>query len=232
MMELVRMRQQQQNTKAHLRAMEMRLQGTEKNQQKIMSFLAKAMQNTDFVQNLVHHDKRKDLEEGIMNKRRRMIDHDEGSTVIKDEPEEWGMEMSELDALTLEMQGIGKSKRNKDEVIHVLSCGYQSHNERSKNRYLPKQNDILSTFHHRSVQPSSSRFPCSLCLSIGLPCSSIDTILFILHIDFTFTPLVLVTTVVDEHEGGRNSLKTTSLTNQLEANKVLLKEQKMADTCF
>lgn len=120
MMELVRLRQQQQNTRAHLQAMEMRLQGTEKKQQKMMSFLAKAMQNPDFVQKLVHHGKRKDLEEGIMNKRRRMIDHGEGSTVIKDEPEEWGMEMSELDALALEMQGIGKSKRNQEEVINDL----------------------------------------------------------------------------------------------------------------
>ncbi|KAI3783124.1 hypothetical protein L2E82_13187 [Cichorium intybus] len=120
MMELVRLRQQQQNTRAHLQAMEMRLQGTEKKQQKMMSFLAKAMQNPDFVQKLVHHGKRKDLEEGIMNKRRRMIDHGEGSTVIKDEREEWGMEMSELDALALEMQGIGKSKRNQEEVINDL----------------------------------------------------------------------------------------------------------------
>ncbi|KAL7587693.1 hypothetical protein Lser_V15G37712 [Lactuca serriola] len=117
MMELVRLKQQQQNTRAHLQAMEMRLQGTEKKQQKMMSFLAKAMQNPDFVQKLVHHGKRKDLEEcSIMNKKRRMIDHGEGSKVIKDEPEEW--EMSELDALALEMQGIGRSKSNQEEVAN------------------------------------------------------------------------------------------------------------------
>ncbi|CAI9297206.1 unnamed protein product [Lactuca saligna] len=111
MMELVRLKQQQQNTRAHLQAMEMRLQGTEKKQQKMMSFLAKAMQNPDFVQKLVHHGKRKGVEEcSIMNKKRQMIDHGEGSKVIKDEPEEW--EMSELDALALEMQGICRSKSN------------------------------------------------------------------------------------------------------------------------
>ncbi|KAI3741845.1 hypothetical protein L1987_59523 [Smallanthus sonchifolius] len=118
MMELVRLRQQQQNTRAHLQAMEMRLQGTEKKQQKMMSFLAKAMQNPNFIQKLVRHGKRKDLEEVIMNKRRRLIDHGQGSTLIKDEFEEF--EMSELDALALEMQGFGRAKRNQDEVFNDL----------------------------------------------------------------------------------------------------------------
>ncbi|KAI3773106.1 hypothetical protein L6452_04305 [Arctium lappa] len=114
MMELVRLRQQQQNTRAHLQAMELRLQGTEKKQQKMMGFLAKAMQNPDFVQKLVRHGKRKDLEETLMKKRRRPIDHGEGSKLIKAEPEEW--EMSELDALALEMQGFGRAKRNQEET--------------------------------------------------------------------------------------------------------------------
>ncbi|KVI12439.1 heat stress transcription factor A-7a-like [Cynara cardunculus var. scolymus] len=114
MMELVRLRQQQQNTRSHLQAMELRLQGTEKKQQKMMGFLAKAMQNPDFVQKLVRHGKRKDLEETIIKKRRRPIDHGEGSKLIKAEPEE--SEMSELDALALEMQGFGRAKRNQEET--------------------------------------------------------------------------------------------------------------------
>lgn len=116
MMELVRLRQQQQNTRAHLQAMEQRLQGTEKKQQKMMSFLAKAMHNPNFIQKLVCHGKRKTLEEVIMNKRRRLIEHGQGSTLIKDEPDEF--EMSELDALALEMQGFGKAKRNQEEVFY------------------------------------------------------------------------------------------------------------------
>lgn len=114
MMELVRLRQQQQNTRAHLQAMELRLQGTEKKQQKMMGFLAKAMQNPDFVQKLVRHGKRKDLEETIVRKRRRPVDHGEGSKLIIAEPEEW--EMSELDALALEMQGFGRAKRIQEET--------------------------------------------------------------------------------------------------------------------
>lgn len=124
MTELVRLRQQQQNTQSHLHAMEMRLQGTEKKQQKMMSFLAKAMQNPDFVQKLVRHGKGKDLEETIMGKRKRLIDYGEGSTLIKDEPQE----MSELDELALEMQGFGRSKRNQEEeeIVNDLDgfeCG-------------------------------------------------------------------------------------------------------------
>ncbi|KAD3068646.1 hypothetical protein E3N88_36526 [Mikania micrantha] len=118
MMELERLRQQQQNTRAHLQAMELRIQGTEKKQQKMMSFLAKAMQNPNFIQNLVRHGKQKNLEEITMNKRRQLIDHSQGSTHIKDEHQEF--EMSELDALALEMQGFGRAKRNKEEVSNDL----------------------------------------------------------------------------------------------------------------
>ncbi|PWA33868.1 Heat shock factor (HSF)-type, DNA-binding [Artemisia annua] len=132
MMELVKLRQQQQNTRAHLQAMELRIQGTEKKQQKMMSFLAKAMQNPDFIQKLVHHGKRNDLEDVIMNKRRRFIDYGDGSTLIKDEPQEWddpnpsGFKMSELDELALEMQGFGRAKSDKEEVFNDLDgleCG-------------------------------------------------------------------------------------------------------------
>nr|GEX89745.1 heat stress transcription factor A-6b-like [Tanacetum cinerariifolium] len=132
MMELVKLRQQQQNTRAHLQAMELRIQGTEKKQQKMMNFLAKAMQNPDFIQKLVHHGKRNDLEDVIMNKRRRFIDYGDGSTLIKDEPQEWddpnpsGFSMSELDELALEMQGFGRAKRDKEEVLNDLDgleCG-------------------------------------------------------------------------------------------------------------
>nr|XP_043622655.1 heat stress transcription factor A-2b-like [Erigeron canadensis]XP_043622656.1 heat stress transcription factor A-2b-like [Erigeron canadensis]XP_043622657.1 heat stress transcription factor A-2b-like [Erigeron canadensis]XP_043622658.1 heat stress transcription factor A-2b-like [Erigeron canadensis] len=118
MTELVKLRQQQQNTRARLQAMELRLQGTEQKQQKMMSFLAKAMQNPDFVQKLVRHGKSKDLEETTINKKRRFIDYGQGSMLIKDEPQEWedpsGFEMSELDELALEMQGFGRPKRGQE----------------------------------------------------------------------------------------------------------------------
>ncbi|PPR82793.1 hypothetical protein GOBAR_AA37922 [Gossypium barbadense] len=49
LMELVKLRQQQHNTRAYIKAMERRLQGTEKKQQQMMSFLASAMQNPAFL---------------------------------------------------------------------------------------------------------------------------------------------------------------------------------------
>ncbi|KAM5566063.1 heat shock factor protein HSF30 [Rosa sericea] len=51
MTEIVRLRQQQQNSKELVIAMEDRLQTTEKKQQQIMNFLAKALKNPSFIQN-------------------------------------------------------------------------------------------------------------------------------------------------------------------------------------
>ncbi|KAL2934557.1 Heat stress transcription factor A-6b [Bienertia sinuspersici] len=138
MMELVKLRQQQQNTRAVLQAMEQRLQATEMKQQQMMNFLARAMQNPAFLQQLVQHkDKRKELEEALSKKRRRPIEQGQkgnlligepssyasgsGMGHIKVEPLEFGVSygyeydhqqhhgvVSELEALALEMQGYGR----------------------------------------------------------------------------------------------------------------------------
>ncbi|XP_044486929.1 heat stress transcription factor A-7a-like [Mangifera indica] len=126
MMELVRLRQQQQSTRACLQAMEQRLQGTEKKQQQMMSFLARAIQNPAFLQQLVQQkEKRKELEEAMTKKRRRPIDQgpsgagssSEGRNPIKAEPlefGEYGFQVSELEALALEMQGYGRTRREQE----------------------------------------------------------------------------------------------------------------------
>lgn len=131
MMELVKLRQQQQNTRAYLQAMELRLEGTEKKQQQMMSFLARAMQNPAFLQQLVQQkEKRKELEEAMTKKRRRPIDQGpigagvagssdfgEGMSSVKAEPLEYGdygFEMSELEALALEMQGYGRTRSEQE----------------------------------------------------------------------------------------------------------------------
>lgn len=73
--ELVKLRQQQQNTKAFLKAMEQRLQVTEMKQQQMMTFMAKAIQNPSLLEQLVQQkERRKALAEAISNKRRRPID--------------------------------------------------------------------------------------------------------------------------------------------------------------
>lgn len=132
-MELVKLRQQQQTTRAYLQLMEQRLQGTEKKQQQMMSFLARAMQNPTFLQQLVQQkEKRKELEEAMTKKRRRPIDQGpsggsgvgqsswggEGSNQIKLEPLEFGdyvFEESELEALAMEMQGLGRARKVQEE---------------------------------------------------------------------------------------------------------------------
>ncbi|KAJ7977339.1 Heat shock transcription factor [Quillaja saponaria] len=132
MMELVKLRQQQQNTRAYLQAMEKKLRGTEIKQQQMMAFLARAMQNPTFLQNLaLQKEKRKELEEAITKKRRRPIDHGhsifgvgessrggQGSNPIKSEPLElgdYGYEVSELEVLAMEMQGLGRGRREQEE---------------------------------------------------------------------------------------------------------------------
>lgn len=141
MMELVKLRHQQQNTRAHLQAMEQRLQGTEMKQQQMMAFLARAMQNPAFLQQLVQQkERRKALEEAMTKKRRRPIDQgprtSSGSSgvgptsAIKMEPldhvvGDYGFEVSELEALALEMQGFGKARNEEgdEEELEPLESG-------------------------------------------------------------------------------------------------------------
>ncbi|MCD7464142.1 Heat stress transcription factor A-2c [Datura stramonium] len=70
MIELVKLKQHQHATKSHLQAMEQKLEGTEKQQQQMMSFLAKALQNPNFVGQIMQQ-KDKLLEEAIFKKKKR-----------------------------------------------------------------------------------------------------------------------------------------------------------------
>lgn len=69
--EILKLRQYQQASRARLAAMEERLQETEKKQQQIMAFLAKALRNPTFVRQLVQYqDQKRALDGG--SKRRRL----------------------------------------------------------------------------------------------------------------------------------------------------------------
>ncbi|XP_022771156.1 heat stress transcription factor A-2d-like [Durio zibethinus] len=133
MMELVKLRQQQQNTRINLQAMEEKLKGTEKKQQQMMSFLARAMQNPAFIQQLMQqNEKRKELEEAMSKKRRRPIDQrpdgvdagessrgSEQTNPVKTKPlafGDYGYQVTELEALALEMQGCGRARREQEEA--------------------------------------------------------------------------------------------------------------------
>nr|KYP46062.1 Heat stress transcription factor A-6b [Cajanus cajan] len=111
MLELVRLRQQQQNTKSYLEAMEKRLRGTEIKQQQMMAFLARALKNPTFIQQLLQQkEKRKELEEAMSKKRRRPIE----------QGHKYGFEVSELELLAMEMQGYGRGRREQEEEPEVF----------------------------------------------------------------------------------------------------------------
>lgn len=135
MMELVKLRQQQLNTRSHLEEMEERLRGTEIKQQQMMAFLARALKNPTFIQQLLQQkEKRKELEEAISKKRRRPIEQGprgvgessigrEGRSSVKVESQvfgEYGFGVSELEVLALEMQGYGRGKREQEEEPEAL----------------------------------------------------------------------------------------------------------------
>jgi len=86
MVELVKLRQQQQNTRTHLEAMEGRLKRSEHKQKQMMNFLARAIQNPNFLQHLVQQKEwRKELEEIFSKKRRRTIDQGPSNVDASDE---------------------------------------------------------------------------------------------------------------------------------------------------
>ncbi|WCJ23860.1 heat shock transcription factor A6B [Euphorbia peplus] len=117
MLELVKLRQQQQTTKSCLQKMEHRLKKTETKQQHMMNFLARAMNNPNFMQQLaLQKDKRKEIEDAISKKRRRPIDQGLNNNVqqiesfVKNEPQEFGdfseFRVPELDRMGMSIEGM------------------------------------------------------------------------------------------------------------------------------
>lgn len=131
MLEVRKLRQQQQNTRANLEAMEKRLKERELKQQQMMKFLARAIQNACLVRTIVqHHDSRKEMEKiaekkrpidrGIINDR--FIEFGEcgaGEHICKIEPPGYGeiyeYEFSELENLAMDMQRTSRVELNLDE---------------------------------------------------------------------------------------------------------------------
>ncbi|KAF8050332.1 hypothetical protein N665_1994s0002 [Sinapis alba] len=104
LMELVSLREQQQTTKNYIEAMEQRIEGAEKKQRKMMSFLARAMQSPSFLHQLL--------------KQRDMMRLKEIEVEVEERGR--GSSMSELETLALEMQGYGKQKNVKEEEDMVV----------------------------------------------------------------------------------------------------------------
>ncbi|KAL8162715.1 hypothetical protein V2J09_014204 [Rumex salicifolius] len=107
MSELVKVNQQQQNTKTYLQSIEQKLKGTEKKQKQMMNFLAKAIQNPEFLHKLVQHkSNREELKEAIARKKRRPTDQGHQSVMCnnKSEADQFG------GVLAMEMEGLGRGK--------------------------------------------------------------------------------------------------------------------------
>ncbi|XP_028779055.1 heat shock factor protein HSF30 [Neltuma alba] len=73
MTEIVKLRQQQQNSRAQLIAMEERLQSTEKKQQQILTFLAKALNNPTFIQQFAQRNAQNKELLGVDMRRKRRL---------------------------------------------------------------------------------------------------------------------------------------------------------------
>lgn len=136
--EVVKLRQEQQSTRADVRAMEERLRRAESKQMQMMRFLARAMQNPDFFRQLLpqNQHRRRELEDALFSKKRprRPIDivpFAEGTKEAQQQqkqseeldsaflfgPSPSGREFeepgsSELENLALNIQGLGNRKHD------------------------------------------------------------------------------------------------------------------------
>ena len=76
--EVVKLRQEQQTTRAQMQAMEERISAAEQKQQRMTVFLARAMKNPGFLQMLMDRQgqgRRRELEDALSKKRRRPIEY-------------------------------------------------------------------------------------------------------------------------------------------------------------
>ncbi|GMI70008.1 ARABIDOPSIS THALIANA HEAT SHOCK TRANSCRIPTION FACTOR A6B, heat shock transcription factor A6B [Hibiscus trionum] len=106
MVELVKLRQQQHNTRTCLQLMEERLRKTEMKQQQLTGFLAKAMQNPSFVQQLIQHKhSRKQLEEAITGKIDQRSLGIEACGVLRAKTEPQDHDIAELDRFAMNLAG-------------------------------------------------------------------------------------------------------------------------------
>ncbi|XP_022638214.1 heat stress transcription factor A-2 [Vigna radiata var. radiata] len=87
MAEIVRLRHQQLNSRDQLSAMETRLQTIEKKQQKMTIFLAKALKNPSFMQQLAHKTPQsREILDAEINRKRRLIAAQSLENLQQDDP--------------------------------------------------------------------------------------------------------------------------------------------------
>ncbi|KAL8485126.1 hypothetical protein ACS0TY_027425 [Phlomoides rotata] len=105
MAELVKLRQQQQQTNAHVKEMEQRIKGNELKLKQTMSFLARVMKNPTFLQQMVEQkDKMKEIEDAISKKRMKRIDHCQDIRVYVDDDARFGEETNLDEGLCVKLE--------------------------------------------------------------------------------------------------------------------------------
>lgn len=109
MAEMSRLRQQEQRARGYIQTMEQRINGAEKKQRHMMSFLRRAVKNPSLLQQLLPNPRDQRPEEAS---------NDQDSMVKMEAVEH----VSELEALALEMQGYGRQRV--EDVDRELDDGF------------------------------------------------------------------------------------------------------------
>ncbi|XP_073110828.1 LOW QUALITY PROTEIN: heat shock factor protein HSF30-like [Elaeis guineensis] len=111
MLEIVKLRQQQQSSRALLLEMEQRMQGTERKQQQTMAFLARALRNPSFIQRLLLRSQQMKQLSGAGRKRR--LPATPSSDNLRASEDEFAIQ-SEMESLLSAVDGeVGSSSRGR-----------------------------------------------------------------------------------------------------------------------
>ncbi|KAK9902478.1 hypothetical protein M0R45_001585 [Rubus argutus] len=145
--ELEKLTEQLQTTRAHLHGMEDKLKRSEMKQQQMMNFLARAMQNPNFVQQLAQMDRKKQVEEAITKKRRLSIagpssveggELGQGESFVNVEPQQYG-DISELDVSELDKFVMNMLETDEKQKVHGgKECMDKEEEHESRGKDLPK----------------------------------------------------------------------------------------------
>ncbi|XP_031473097.1 uncharacterized protein LOC116245721 [Nymphaea colorata] len=124
--EVTRLRQQQLNSRAQMVAMQDRIQGTERKQQYMMEFVARALRNPAFMSNLVlHQEQRKEIQSGDKRKRSLPLNHmseDERMQLCDHQDGEEAFDSLEITTLLSALgDGPSSSNQGRDRDNQLLS---------------------------------------------------------------------------------------------------------------
>ncbi|KAJ8448822.1 hypothetical protein Cgig2_011443 [Carnegiea gigantea] len=144
MTEVVKLRQQQQFSREQLITMEARLQSTERKQQQMMAFLARALSNPAFLQSLIHQNEGGRLLKGIEIGRKRSLMARTSTDDIQEEVVSAAMERTQVvNNLTPEQEESFATMESEMETFFSAALDDESSSdvkERSEPNPIPSAN--------------------------------------------------------------------------------------------